>query len=341
MYLFLLHSAFIINFSVIFIQVLILFSVKGEYIGNKLTNKTVKIERLLKRESHILEIEMSLDEKYDAALDLLRRLDPTKVKTNLTNLINLEPDLAEDLLSSVDSQLIVSKDPENSNKEYLCCDYNRDIDSYRSPWSNKYFPQLSEEDLQESPFPNDQLRQLEIMCNDSFDVYRDLYYEGGISSVYLWNMEDETTDSGDSETDFAGVILFKKANIGDWDSIHVFEVTRSAANEYNYKVTTTIILHLENQAEIKTLLAGNLTRQTERNIAVQDETDNLDTIQVAHITNLGTMIEDIESQMRNSLETVYFEKTRDIFQQTRNPSLTAMEQNKEQHEQVIKGLQKL
>lgn len=290
---------------------------------------------------------MSLDEKYDAALDLLRRLDPTKVKTNLINLINLEPDLAEDLLSSVDSQLTVQKDPEVSNKEYLCCDYNRDIDSYRSPWSNKYFPALNEDDLKESPFPNDQLRKLEVMCNDSFEIYKDLYYEGGISSVYLWNLEDDPSDTGDSETDFAGVVLFKKGNVGDWDSIHVLEVTRSSdsesseGTEYNYKITTTIILHLEGKDNIDIKLAGNLTRQTERNVMVNDLTDNLESIHIEHLTNIGNMIEDIETQMRNSLEIVYFEKTRDIFQQTRNPDLTTIEYNKEQHEHIIKGLQNL
>lgn len=290
---------------------------------------------------------MSLDEKYDAALDLLRRLDPTKVKTNLINLINLEPDLAEDLLSSVDSQLTVQRDPEVSNKEYLCCDYNRDIDSYRSPWSNKYFPALNEDDLKESPFPNDQLRKLEVMCNDSFEIYKDLYYEGGISSVYLWNLEDESSDTGDSETDFAGVVLFKKGNVGDWDSIHVLEVTRSSdsesseSTEYNYKVTTTIILHLEGKDNIDIKLAGNLTRQTERNVMVNDLTDNLESIHIEHLTNIGNMIEDIETQMRTSLEIVYFEKTRDIFQQTRNPDLTTIEYNKEQHEHIIKGLQNL
>lgn len=290
---------------------------------------------------------MSLDEKYDAALDLLRRLDPTKVKTNLINLINLEPDLAEDLLSSVDSQLTVQRDPEVSNKEYLCCDYNRDIDSYRSPWSNKYFPALNEDDLKESPFPNDQLRKLEVMCNDSFEIYKDLYYEGGISSVYLWNLEDESSDTGDSETDFAGVVLFKKGNVGDWDSIHVLEVTRSSdsesseGTEYNYKITTTIILHLEGKDNIDIKLAGNLTRQTERNVMVNDLTDNLESIHIEHLTNIGNMIEDIETQMRNSLEIVYFEKTRDIFQQTRNPDLTTIEYNKEQHEHIIKGLQNL
>ena len=48
----------------------------------------------------------------------------------------------------------------------------------------------------------------------------DRYFEGGVSSVYLWDL-----DPG-----FAGVILIKKAGDGSnkikgcWDSIHVVEV---------------------------------------------------------------------------------------------------------------------
>lgn len=56
--------------------------------------------------------------------------------------------------------------------------------------------------------------------NSYLDSHR--YYEGGISSVYLWDM-----DLG-----FAGVILIKKAGdaklaSGCWDSIHVIDVTVS------------------------------------------------------------------------------------------------------------------
>lgn len=46
------------------------------------------------------------------------------------------------------------------------------------------------------------------------------YFEGGVSSVYLWDLEHG----------FAGVILIKKAGDGSkkikgcWDSIHVVEV---------------------------------------------------------------------------------------------------------------------
>jgi hypothetical protein len=63
--------------------------------------------------------------------------------------------------------------------------------------------------------------------HNKFDIYvfyfikkKFRYFEGGVSSVYLWDL-----DHG-----FAGVILIKKAGDGSkkikgcWDSIHVIEV---------------------------------------------------------------------------------------------------------------------
>ena len=44
------------------------------------------------------------------------------------------------------------------------------------------------------------MRKLEIAANEAFDVYRELYYEGGVGSVYFWDLEDG----------FAGAILMKK-----------------------------------------------------------------------------------------------------------------------------------
>ncbi|QLQ80546.1 hypothetical protein HG537_0D05470 [Torulaspora globosa] len=276
---------------------------------------------------------MSSVSPFDAALDLLRRLDPTRLKEHLHNLIQLDPSLAEDLLASVDTPLTIKRDPKASQREYLCCDYNRDIDSHRSPWSNEYFPELSAEDVQESPFPSPRLRQLEILANDSFDIYRDLYYEGGVSSVYLWELDDEDN--------FAGVVLFKNGNqsSSSWDSIHVFEAVRTG-HEFTYRVTTTVILHLDKTKQMT--LSGNLTRQTEKTIAVPAaQSSSQEQLNVAHVTNLGTMIEDVESQMRSMLEAVYFEKTREIFHQTKSSTLTTEEINKEAHEQIIKGLQGL
>ncbi|AQZ14707.1 CAP2 (YIL034C) [Zygosaccharomyces parabailii] len=274
---------------------------------------------------------MSSEQSFDAALDLLRRLDPNRLQEHLQNLIQLEPSMAEDLLSSVDTPLQVKKDPKCSQREFLCCDYNRDIDSHRSPWSNQYFPELSAEDLKESPFPSEGLRELEVLANDSFDIYRDLYYEGGISSVYLWESEEE------SPQDYAGVVLFKKGDrsLSSWDSIHVVEVTHTG-QVANYRLTSTIILYLDKDNQMT--LSGNLTRQTERQ-GTLPVAGNAEHRHVAEVTNLGTLVEDVEIQMRTLLETVYFEKTRDIFHETKNSVESVEEQNKEAHEEIIKGIQ--
>ncbi|ODQ59247.1 hypothetical protein WICANDRAFT_69611 [Wickerhamomyces anomalus NRRL Y-366-8] len=275
------------------------------------------------------------EESYDAALDLLRRLDPKNIAKNLQSIIKLNPDLAEDLLSSVDIPLNVARDEANG-KKYLTCDYNRDLDSYRSPWSNKYYPVLEEGD-DESPFPSEKLRQLEIYANDSFDVYRDLYYEGGVSSVYFWDQPDEEDSQNDSN--FAGVVLLKK-NTDDeqglWDSIHVLEVLvgRSKAT---YKVTSTIILDLSKVDKDKKdsiSLSGNLIRQTEKELAITDEH--------SHIINIGTLVEDIESKLRNLLQEVYFGKTRDIVGDIRSlQGLSSSEDDKKKQQELVKGIQGL
>lgn len=130
------------------------------------------------------------------ALDLLRRLPPSEITSNLETLISICPDLAEELISSVDQPSQVKTDSHSSNREYLCCDYNRDGDSFRSPWSSKYDPELPD-----GTQPPLKLRELEIRANEAFNTYRQLYYNGGLSSVYLWELET---------AGFAGVVLFKK-----------------------------------------------------------------------------------------------------------------------------------
>jgi len=62
----------------------------------------------------------------------MRRLPPQQVEKNLSDLIDLVPDLCEELLASVDQPLRVLRDKQ-TGKDYLLCDYNRDGDSYRYP----------------------------------------------------------------------------------------------------------------------------------------------------------------------------------------------------------------
>ena len=37
--------------------------------------------------------------------------------------------------------------------------------------------------------PSERLRKLEIDANTAFDQYREMYFEGGVSSVYLWDLD--------------------------------------------------------------------------------------------------------------------------------------------------------
>ena len=55
----------------------------------------------------------------------------------------------------------------------MLCDYNRDGDSYRSPWSNLFDPPLDDEE-DGGTTPSDRIRKLEISMCDAMDVYREL-----------------------------------------------------------------------------------------------------------------------------------------------------------------------
>lgn len=115
---------------------------------------------------------MSSETIFDACLDLLRRLPPSQTTENVDRLCALAPDLTEDLLESVDVPLTVRRCTK-SGREFLCCDYNRDGDSYRSPWSNQFEPPI--DDADGGVVPSERVRAMEVKANEGFDVYQDLY----------------------------------------------------------------------------------------------------------------------------------------------------------------------
>lgn len=154
----------------------------------------------------------------------------------------------------------------------------------RSPWTNKYFPEQDDGFL-----PSEKLRAMECEANELFDSYRELYFEGGTSSVYLWDLD----------TGFAGCFLIKKSiennrfvSQGGWDSIHVVEVNEISPTKATYKLTTTVMLSMSVAKEVvgSTNMSGSLTRQSELTSAVNDDTDQ------SHLANIGRLIEELESQ---------------------------------------------
>ncbi|KAI4352790.1 hypothetical protein L6164_007010 [Bauhinia variegata] len=242
-----------------------------------------------------------------AAMGLMRRMPPKHTETSLSALLSLLPDHSSDLLSQVDQPLQVLRDVD-FEKEFILCEYNRDADSYRSPWSNKYHPPLEDGCL-----PSLELRKLEIEANDIFAIYRDQYYEGGISSVYMWEDDNEG---------FVACFLIKKGEgrrgylqEGAWDAIHVIEVGPEQEGTTSYRLNSTVMLSLttNNESSGSFSLSGSIRREMNMRLPLAD----------GHLCNMGRMIEEMEGKMRNSLDQVYFGKTREMVCTLRPPSEVA------------------
>ncbi len=96
-----------------------------------------------------------------------------------------------------------------------------------------------------------------------------------------------------------------------WDAIHVVEI-RGQKN-CHYKLTSTIMLAIDTKTDAtgSVLLAGSLTRQAEQDFPVNDHNQ--------HVSNMGRMIEDMELKLRNTIEFIYFGKTKDVVNELRVP----------------------
>jgi capping protein beta len=168
---------------------------------------------------------------------------------------------------------------------------------------------------------------MEEEANTLFDTYRELYYEGGISSVYLWDLEE----SGG----FAGAFLIKKLvaagdkyiKNGSWDSIHIVEVQEQAGTpkKATYKLTTTVMLDMgiDNSELGNTNLAGSLTRQASSTKSVTDAS--------GHLANMGRLIEDMEIDMRSNINELYILKTREVLSNIRKTHSSAQPDAKSDH----------
>ncbi|GMH08613.1 hypothetical protein Nepgr_010453 [Nepenthes gracilis] len=121
----------------------------------------------------------------------------------------------------------------DSGKEFILCEYNREADSYRSPWSNKYHPQL-----EEVLYPSLELRKLEIEANDVFAVYHDQWFE--VRQGRRGYLHE-----------------------GEWDAIHVIEVGPEEDGTSHYCLTSTVMLSLttDNKSCGTFSLSGSIRRQ--------------------------------------------------------------------------------
>lgn len=95
-------------------------------------------------------------------------MPPSQTSANLDRICALAPDLTEELLSSVDQPLEVRRCGV-TGRDYLLCDYNRDGDSWRSPWSNEFEPEV-----EDGAKPSEKVRKMEVGMGEAVEVYREL-----------------------------------------------------------------------------------------------------------------------------------------------------------------------
>lgn len=111
-----------------------------------------------------------MEDSATAAMNVLRRLPPTQVEKGLAGLARLLTDeqLVDQLHQKADKPLQVATCTK-TNSPFLQCEFNREGDSFRSPWANEFQPPLAGA----SQLP-EYLRQLEVQANVRFEEYRRL-----------------------------------------------------------------------------------------------------------------------------------------------------------------------
>jgi len=245
----------------------------------------------------------------NSALNLMRRMPPCMAENSLAGLLDLAPELSNDLLAKIDQPLKVESNPK-SGKKYIICEYNRDGDSYRASDTNEYFPEFN------GFSPRKSIRNMEVLANKLFEIYRKLYFgAGSVASVYFFD-----TDERDTST-FGACWLVHKEVKGQtglkdavWDSIHVFDIctVKDKKGSYIYKLTSTVnvSMQLDGVSIGESDLSGAKTQQDHKQFKV-DSSDS-DKAEALHVSNMGKMLEDNELRIRNSLERIYIDKTRAI-----------------------------
>ncbi|VDN13317.1 unnamed protein product [Dibothriocephalus latus] len=96
-------------------------------------------------------------------------MPPQKFEHVLQSVIDIAPDITESLLALVDVPMKIKRDAA-AGRDYLLSEFNRDNDSFRSPWTNTYDPPC-----EDAVYPSERLRQIEIDANNAFDQYREMY----------------------------------------------------------------------------------------------------------------------------------------------------------------------
>lgn len=248
-----------------------------------------------------------MESVINSALNLNRKLPPSKIPQNVAALSTIitDEDHQDEMIQRIDQPLETLRDP-NHGTEFLKCEYNRDGDYWRSPYTNQYYPQPHEEDMSDAFYPSGDLKEMEESANSMLKEYAKLYYTNPLANVYFF----ETTETG-----FGACYLIKNeldqekgVKRGEWHSIHSVTVDENITGKHTYTVVSTVFLKLELQGDTfgDLNICGTSTRKFEKTHA---KTDNIS----EHLIRIGKILESNEDFLRSELDAVYINKSRQII----------------------------
>ncbi|SOV11997.1 F-actin-capping protein subunit beta, putative [Plasmodium gaboni] len=241
------------------------------------------------------------EDKIEAALNICNTLPGHLFDDTIKMLSRIDQNITNNILINKEGSIKIKYDKEE-NKYYLGNMFNKEKNSYRSPYTNIYF---SEQHIN-GYVPPDHLRTLEILYNKIFDRYRKAYYMNGLSSVYLW--------PNPIEDGFVACFLIKKKDIFDketkikWEATHLIQVN---ITNYiiHYQISSTINFEIKQNHNL--ILSGNINKALENSKKVSDLYLLKD--QYFHIQNIGYLIECMENSLRKSIEYIYILKIQDML----------------------------
>lgn len=259
-----------------------------------------------------------MSSQANAALNILRHVPFESYEENLESIkqfLSHEKEALDNLNSQVTCFLRDAIDSSTS-KSYVLCEYNQHGTSHRSPFSNEYFPELNENE--HAPVPSSELRAIEVLANDVFESYAHLYYgRDVVTSVYCWN-KDSSNNSSNIGKEFSACFLVKKTLNeedfdGVWNSYHLVHVSILSKDQAKYEVKSTVLLSITNaptnqhpandSSSIKT--GGSLSKQVEKVCSYKNDSNN-------HVSNIGHIIEEVETELRSSSDSLYIQKNKEV-----------------------------
>ena len=255
--------------------------------------------------------------KINSCISLSRVLPISKLEQNInaiSSLVYNDDDVLDSFLQKVDQPLIIN----TQNGNFICCEYNREGDSYRYPGTNNYYPPLENINPQ-----NENLLDLEIKLNKLFKIYTKFYYsENAISSVFCYVIDEDNYD------EFVVAVLISntisnddKNTNGKWESSNLLTVNINRSDfEIKLNLISSVNVYLNASLKFgnnaKLCVSGSLTKNSEKNINYKEKDFNQDFL----IDNIGKMIEDLETRIRDEIEVIYFQKTTEIIDSIRQAS---------------------